>query len=134
MAIVAVAGLCLLLGWQAAVAIAPYARRLADSDFSGTAIDLASVSASRLVRSGVHAIRVEGRITNRTGRRQRLEAVDIVVTGQMGEPLHRWTHIPALAYLEAGQTIRFSTANGNIPALASGVEVRLAGLSKKAGL
>jgi hypothetical protein len=90
-------------------------------------IEISMLSASQLENDGRIAVRIEGRIVNRSDRRQPVGDVDITLSQEQGHTVYRWKHRPAVTYLEPGQSIRFSTANGEVPAAASSVEVRSAG-------
>ncbi len=91
------------------------------------AIEISMLSARQLENDGRIAVAIEGRIVNRSGKRQRVGDVDITLSQAQGHTVYRWKHRPAVAYLDPGQSIRFSTANGEVPAAASSVEVRSAG-------
>jgi hypothetical protein len=91
------------------------------------AIEISMLSARQLEREGRISVKIEGRIVNRSDKRQPVGEVDITLSQEQGHAVYRWKHRPAVPYLEPGQSIRFSTANGEVPAAASSVEVRSAG-------
>lgn len=97
-------------------------------------VEISSLSARQLVRDGQVAVRVEGRITNRTRNRQPIGDVDVVLTQGNGRQVFSWKHRPAVPWLEPGQSIRFTTANGNVPRTADKVEIRSAGVTAAAQL
>lgn len=90
-------------------------------------IEISMLSARQHENDGKIAVAIEGRIVNRSDKRQRVGDVDITLSQEQGHTVYRWKHRPAVAYLDPGQSIRFSTANGEVPAAASSVEVRSAG-------
>jgi hypothetical protein len=97
-------------------------------------VEISALSARQHVRDGQFAVRVEGRITNRTRNRQPIGEVDVVLTGDGGGRVYGWTHRPAVPWLEPGQSIRFTTANGNVPRAANKVVIHSAGVSASAQL
>jgi hypothetical protein len=97
-------------------------------------VEISMLSARQLEREGRIAVRIEGRIVNSTSKRQRLGDVDIVLSQGQGHRVYSWKHKPAVPYLEPGQSIRFSTANGEVPEAASSVEIRSSGAQTMARL
>jgi hypothetical protein len=97
-------------------------------------VEISMLSARQLEREGRIAVRIEGRIVNSTSKRQRLGDVDIVLSQSQGHRVYSWKHKPAVPYLEPGQSIRFSTANGEVPEAASSVEIRSSGAQTMARL
>ncbi len=100
-------------------------------DFAGSAVGLSNspveitaVNVRQMQRDGQIAVQVEGRIINRSKNRMPVSEVSIVLTQAKGHKVYSWRHRPAIAFLEPGQSFRFSTANGNVPELASKVEIR----------
>lgn len=100
---------------------------------SAPGVEISSLSARQLVREGQVAVRIEGRITNRSKSRQVVRSVDVVLTGGDGR-VYGWTHRPAVPWLEPGESIRFATANGNIPRTADRAEVSSAGVTAEVNL
>ncbi len=97
-------------------------------------VQISMLSAHQLQREGRIAVRIEGRIVNTTSKRQTLGDVDIVLSQSQGHRVYSWKHRPAVTYLDPGQSIRFSTANGEVPEAASSVEIRSAGAQTVARL
>jgi hypothetical protein len=97
-------------------------------------IEISMLSARQLENGGRIAVRIEGRIVNTTDKRQALGDVDIVLSQSQGHRVYSWKHRPAVTYLDPGQSIRFSTANGEVPEAASKVEIRSAGAQTVARL
>jgi hypothetical protein len=97
-------------------------------------IEISMLSARQLEHDGRIAVRIEGRIVNTTDKRQALGDVDIVLSQSQGHRVYSWKHRPAVSYLDPGQSIRFSTANGEVPEAASSVEIRSAGAQTVARL
>ncbi|MCB1463402.1 MAG: hypothetical protein KDJ90_13480 [Nitratireductor sp.] len=90
------------------------------------ALELSVTSADRIPGSDGSAVRIGGSITNRSSQRQMLDTIEIVLTDAGGGEMGGWRFRPALQYLEAGQSVRFTSAKGSVPALALGVEIRFA--------
>jgi hypothetical protein len=112
--------------------------RLASFDWTyaggGENIQISMLSARQMEREGRIAVRIEGRIVNTTNKRQTLGDVDIVLSQSKGHRVYSWKHRPSVPYLDPGQSIRFSTANGEVPEAASSVEIRSAGAQTVARL
>lgn len=87
-------------------------------------VEITSVNVRQLQRDGQIAVQVEGRIVNRSKTRMPVGEVSIVLTQAKGHRVFSWKHRPAIAFLEPGQSFRFSTANGSVPELANNVEIR----------
>jgi hypothetical protein len=102
--------------------------------WSGENVQISMLSARQLEREGRIAVRIEGRIVNTTSKRQRLGDVDIVLSQSQGHRVYSWKHRPSVPYLEPGQSLRFSTANGEVPEAASSVEIRSSGAQTVARL
>jgi len=98
------------------------------------ALELSSVRASRPDEGSLDTVRVEGRITNRSQSPQPLGTFNIVVTDAEGNEIAHWHYRPALARLKPGQTIRFASTQGGVPAPARDVKIRFASLTWTAGL
>jgi hypothetical protein len=85
---------------------------------------ITALNVRQLQRDGQIAVKVEGRIVNRSTQRAPVGEIRIVLTETHGHKVYSWNYRPAVAWLEAGQSFRFSTANGSVPQPVSSVEVR----------
>jgi hypothetical protein len=122
-------------GWLGTAALVSYWS--IDSIYTGqigNAQKLTVTSANRITGHGRNAVQVGGSITNRSSYRQALETLEFVLTNADGGEMGSWRFRPAVQFLEGGQTIRFTSAKGDVPALALGVEIRFASERKKFAL
>jgi hypothetical protein len=98
--------------------------------FSGPpALQMAITDAIQIERDGRIAVKVQGTISNPSGRTLPLDAVEIVLIHDNSHRYYRWTYNPRVGELAAGRSIRFSTADGGIPRLASRVEIGHSGVT-----
>lgn len=88
-----------------------------------TELALSVTSASQFSRDGRIAVRVEGRIENRTALPVPVRTIEIVLAQDKGHRFYRWEYTPALRQLQPGSSLRFATADGNVPQPASSVEI-----------
>lgn len=103
-------------------------------DFSVTTgsvapVELSVTDALQVERDGRVAVRVQGRIINTGPKPLRLEPVEVVLLRQDDQRFYRWTYRPGIIELQPGATLRFSTANGNVPRLAGRVEIGHSGMT-----
>ena len=94
---------------------------------SGVPLSVAVTNVSQFNRDGRIAVKVEGRIENRTAHPVPVEAIEIVLAQHEGHRFYRWQYTPALQQLQPGASLRFATANGNVPQPASRVEIGIGG-------
>jgi len=91
---------------------------------SANQIEITDLSARQVQRDGKIAVRIEGRLSNRSSAPIALGDVDIVLSQASGHRIYSWVHRPAVDHIDPGQTIRFSTADGSVPEIATRVEIR----------
>jgi len=87
-------------------------------------IEITELSARQVQRDGRIAVQIEGRLSNRSTSPIALGDVDIVLSHDSGHRIYSWVHRPAVDHIDPGQSIRFSTADGSVPEIATRVEVR----------
>lgn len=95
---------------------------------------LTITDAIQIERDGRIAVRVKGIITNSTSRPLPLGPVEIVLMQNEDHRFYRWTYTPGLRELAPGKVIRFTTADGSIPRLASRVEIGHSGVTSARNL
>lgn len=86
-------------------------------------VELTVTRAQQFNRDGRIAVMVEGRIDNRSRSDVPVEPIEIVLAQGQGHRFYRWRFNPAVRMLRPGGSLRFSTADGNVPQLASTVEI-----------
>ena len=105
--------------WQSRSSASRQAGFLADNNLS-----VSVLSTRQLLRDGQIAVQVEGRIINNSATRQLVGEIIIVLRHAQGHRIYSWKHHPAVAFLDPGQALRFSSSNGNVPHQANKVEIR----------
>jgi hypothetical protein len=87
-------------------------------------LEISALSATSYDRDGRIAVRVEGRLANRSPRPIAVGGVTVTLSGKAGQWVYDWVYLPPVSHLGPGESIRFSTADGSVPGPANNVKLR----------
>jgi hypothetical protein len=87
-------------------------------------LEISALSARTYDRDGRIAVRVEGRLANRSSRPIAVGGVTVTLSGGAGQWVYDWVYHPSVSQLGPGESIRFSTADGSVPGAAGRIELR----------